>query len=103
MVIAVASLAFSIDLDRRRVGIGLGSVGPTPLAAPAAADWLIGQLDWNEEGVALRDHAVIEQFGRRVAQAAQPIDDHRSTATYRRHAIDVLARRALRRALAARS
>jgi CO/xanthine dehydrogenase FAD-binding subunit len=101
MVIAVASLAFAIDFDRRRVGIGLGSVGPTPLAAPAAAEWLTGRLDWNRGGIELRDPADIEQFGRVVAQAAQPIDDHRSTATYRRHAIDVLARRALRRALAA--
>ena len=33
MVIAVASLAIAVDLDERTIGIGLGSVGPTPLAA----------------------------------------------------------------------
>jgi CO/xanthine dehydrogenase FAD-binding subunit len=99
MVIAVASLAFAIDLDRRRVGLGLGSVGPTPLAAPGAAAWLVDRLDWHEDRIDLADPAAIEQFGRLVAEAAQPIDDHRSTAAYRRHAIDVLARRALRRAL----
>jgi CO/xanthine dehydrogenase FAD-binding subunit len=50
----------------------------------------------------LQDAADVDQFGPLVARAAQPIDDHRSTAAYRRRAIDVLARRALRRALAAR-
>jgi CO/xanthine dehydrogenase FAD-binding subunit len=39
-----------------------------------------------------------QEFGRLVASAARPIDDHRSTAAYRRHAIEVLARRLLRRA-----
>jgi CO/xanthine dehydrogenase FAD-binding subunit len=33
-----------------------------------------------------------------VAAAASPIDDHRSTAAYRRHAIGVMAARALREA-----
>jgi CO/xanthine dehydrogenase FAD-binding subunit len=34
-----------------------------------------------------------------VAEAARPIDDHRSTADYRRHAIGVCARRTLMRVL----
>ena len=36
------------------------------------------------------------EFGARVAAAAAPIDDVRGTAAYRRHALAVLARRALR-------
>lgn len=103
MVIAVASLAFAVDLDRRRVGVGLGSVGPTPLAATGAATWLAEQLEWRDDRIVLVNLAGIEQFGELVAAAAQPIDDHRSTAQYRRHAIDVLAQRALRRALSASS
>ena len=99
MVIAVASLAFAVDLDERRIGIGLGSVGPTPLAAPEASQWLAGVLDWRDDGIALTDPAHLERFGELAAEAARPIDDHRSTAAYRRHAIAVLARRALRRAL----
>ena len=35
-----------------------------------------------------------DEFGRRVAAEARPIDDHRSTAAYRRHAVGVLAARA---------
>jgi CO/xanthine dehydrogenase FAD-binding subunit len=35
-----------------------------------------------------------------VAEAASPIDDVRGTATFRRHALRVLARRALERCLA---
>jgi CO/xanthine dehydrogenase FAD-binding subunit len=100
MVIAVASLAFAIDLDRQRVGIGLGSVGPVPIAPTAASAWLTERLDWRADGIDLRDPADLVTFGDRVAEAALPIDDHRSTAVYRRGAIAVLARRALRRALA---
>ena len=39
MVIAVASLAIAVDLEARRVGIGLGSVGPVPLARGRA--WIV--------------------------------------------------------------
>jgi CO/xanthine dehydrogenase FAD-binding subunit len=44
---------------------------------------------------------VAYEFGERVATEARPIDDHRSTAAYRRHAVSVLARRLLVRALRA--
>jgi CO/xanthine dehydrogenase FAD-binding subunit len=41
-----------------------------------------------------------EEFAERVAEAASPIDDVRGTAAYRRHALRVLAERALERCLA---
>ncbi|MFN6120020.1 MAG: hypothetical protein ACK5CE_10390, partial [Actinomycetes bacterium] len=44
---------------------------------------------------------VVERFGAAAGAAARPIDDHRSTAAYRRHAIEVLARRLLARAFPA--
>jgi CO/xanthine dehydrogenase FAD-binding subunit len=99
MVIAVASLAFAVDLDERSIGVGMGSVGPTPLPATDAAAWLAGQLSWRDDGITLDDPDHLHRFGELVAAAAQPIDDHRSTAAYRRHAVAVMARRALRRAL----
>jgi CO/xanthine dehydrogenase FAD-binding subunit len=90
MVIAVASVALSLDLAGRAVRVGLGSVGPTPLRAPAAERWLADRIDWNALSA---DPAWFVQFGSLVADEAQPIDDHRSTAAYRRHAVGVLARR----------
>jgi CO/xanthine dehydrogenase FAD-binding subunit len=41
-----------------------------------------------------------ESFPERVAAAATPIDDVRGTAAYRRHALEVLTKRALDRVLA---
>lgn len=96
MVIAVASLAIAVDLDERTVGIGLGSVGPTPLAAPEACAWLASRAGWSDTGMTVAPEDVAE-FAARVADRAQPIDDHRSTADYRRRAIAVLARRAVSR------
>jgi CO/xanthine dehydrogenase FAD-binding subunit len=93
MVIAVASVAMAVDRDTGAVGVGLGSVGPTALAAPDACAWLATQDDW-------RAPDVVEEFGRRVADAARPIDDHRGRAAYRRHAVGVMAKRALRRCAA---
>jgi CO/xanthine dehydrogenase FAD-binding subunit len=96
MVIAVASLAIAVDFDARTIGVGLGSVGPTPLAAPEACQWLCARGRWHDDRLAVAD-ADAEQFVALVESAAHAIDDHRSTAQYRRRAIGVLARRALRR------
>lgn len=94
MVIAVASVALVVDTDRRWVGVGLGSVGPVPLAAPEAGAFAADAVDWDGGGLVEPDAAV--RFGELVAAASAPIDDHRSTAAYRRHAVAVMATRALR-------
>jgi CO/xanthine dehydrogenase FAD-binding subunit len=96
MVIAVASLAIAVDLDARTVGIGLGSVGPTPLAAPGAGAWIASRARWLADGLDV-DAADAVEFADRVAAVARPIDDHRGTAEYRRNAVRVMAGRALRR------
>ena len=79
------------------VGTGIGSAGPTPLRARAAEEFLSGALAeaslWESAGP-LPDQ-VAQRFGELVAGAAQPIDDVRGTAAYRRHALSVLARRTL--------
>jgi CO/xanthine dehydrogenase FAD-binding subunit len=95
MVISVAGLALVVDLDARTVGCGLGSVGPTPLRAPTAERFAAENIDW--ETVTIPDPRTYETFSTLVADASRPIDDHRSTAEYRRHAVKTMAQRALMR------
>jgi CO/xanthine dehydrogenase FAD-binding subunit len=77
MVIAVVSLAVSAGEELRA---SLGSASPRPVVVTAP-----------------REDA--SSFPELVAEAAAPIDDVRGTAAYRRHALQVLARRALERTL----
>jgi CO/xanthine dehydrogenase FAD-binding subunit len=78
MVIAVVSLALSAG-DELRASVGSASPRPVLVTAP------------REESAS---------FAERVADAASPIDDVRGTERYRRHALRVLAERALKRVLA---
>jgi CO/xanthine dehydrogenase FAD-binding subunit len=95
MVIAVCSFALALDAERRRVGTGIGSAAPTPVTADEAERFLEGVLD--EGGLWAKPAPVkasaLAHFGELVAAAAQPIDDVRGTAAYRRHALTVMARR----------
>lgn len=95
MVISTASACLVRDSDEGFVSIALGSVGPTIIRARNAESWLLKTTSLRS-GSRL-DPAVAQEFGRRVAQESRPIDDHRSTADYRRHAIGVLAQRLLTR------
>ena len=95
MVISVAGLALVVDLDRHTVGCGLGSVGPVPLRAPEAEMFAAEHIDWDT--VTVPDPRTYETFSTMVAAASRPIDDHRSTAEYRRHAVKTMAQRALMR------
>lgn len=95
MVIAIASACLAVDEPSRSVRIALGSVGPTIVRAGGAEELARDAVDWTARSAG---DATVAEFGRRVAAAASPIDDHRSSAAYRRHAVDVLARRLLRRA-----
>jgi CO/xanthine dehydrogenase FAD-binding subunit len=97
MVIAVCSFALVLDPEHRRVGTGIGSAGPTPLAATEAERFLQGVLDagglWSSR--APIDDGAAARFGELAAASASPIDDVRGTAAYRVHALGVLARRTL--------
>jgi CO/xanthine dehydrogenase FAD-binding subunit len=97
MVIATASVALVVDRPAQRIRVGLGSVGPTPLRARAAETWVDSRVDWARGRLTADTDAA--HFGELCADAARPIDDHRSTASYRRRAVAVLAQRAARRAL----
>jgi CO/xanthine dehydrogenase FAD-binding subunit len=89
MVISVASVCLAINDDTVRVA--LGSVGPTIIRCTESENWI------NSIGLANVDHALAKEFGEHVRAESRPIDDHRSTAEYRRHAVGVLATRLLLR------
>ncbi len=96
MAISIAGLALVVDRTRRRVGVGLGSCGPTIIRASEAERFAAGLFDeagWD------RPHrlseAAAKEFGRLAAAAAKPIDDVRGTAAYRRHVLAVMGARAL--------
>ena len=97
MVIAVAGLALVADRARTRIGIGLGSCGPTILRAPEAEAFAAGLFEEAGWRPFAPSDAACAEFGEKVAAAARPIDDVRGTAAYRRHVLAVIAARALAR------
>lgn len=95
MVIATASVCVVTDPATRSVRIALGSVGPTILRCTEAEALVAAAADW---GAAAIDDTSVSEAGRLAADTSRPIDDHRSSADYRRHAIGVMVRRSIRRA-----
>ncbi len=81
MVIAVCSLALAVDREREEVRAAFGSAAPVTTIVTAP----LGEAD---------------RIADLVVAAARPIDDVRGSAAYRRHALRVLAARALERCLA---
>lgn len=98
MVIATTSACLAVDRAGRTVRLSMGAVAPTVLRAREAEAWIAGEVDWSAGALPGDAAALATEFGRRAAAEARPIDDHRSTADYRRHAVGVLAARLLRRA-----
>jgi CO/xanthine dehydrogenase FAD-binding subunit len=98
MVIAVANVALVVDWVGRSVRCALGSVGPVVIRAEEAEALATARIDWSS-GTLRGGQGDLDEFAMLTAAAARPIDDHRSTAGYRRHAIGVCAGRALERAL----
>ena len=91
MVISVASACFALQEGTPR--IALGSVGPTIIRCTQAEAFLASHL----VGSSTVSDDVAKEFGRIVSSESRPIDDHRSTADYRRHAVGVLAQRLVHR------
>jgi CO/xanthine dehydrogenase FAD-binding subunit len=92
MVIATASACLAVDTTSRSVRLALGSVGPVVLRAPEAEAIAVEAADFESGSI---DAGAVERFAVAAAAASRPIDDHRSSAAYRRRAIEVLARRLL--------
>jgi carbon-monoxide dehydrogenase medium subunit len=90
---ATVGVAVQVELDNGRVaraGIGLTSVGPTNLEATAAEQALAGQEPTDE---------AIAEAARLAAQAAEPRDDVRGSAAYKRDVVRVFVQRAMKTAL----
>jgi CO/xanthine dehydrogenase FAD-binding subunit len=94
MVISNAGACLAVD-DAGGVRLALGSVGPTIIRCTDAESFAATVVEHTTRSVSETDAT---EFGRLASAASRPIDDHRSTAEYRHHAIAVLARRLLRRA-----
>jgi CO/xanthine dehydrogenase FAD-binding subunit len=95
MVIATASACIATDRPTRSVRIALGSVAPTIIRCAAAEELAADSVDWARSAIPVD---VARSAGRLAAEASRPIDDHRSTAAYRRHAVGVMVERLLLRA-----
>ena len=96
MVISVASACLVADHSEGIVQLALGSVGPTIIRCREAESWLHSVTSLQQGEKISSD--IAKEFGHRAAKESSPIDDHRSTAEYRRHAISVLATRLLTKA-----
>jgi aerobic carbon-monoxide dehydrogenase medium subunit len=91
---ATAAVAVQLTLDDKgavqRAGIGLTNVGPTPLKAKKAEDFLRGKKP---------DAAAIAQAAQLAADDAQPSSDLRGPAEYKKGLVKELAKRAISRAI----
>ncbi len=95
MDIALVNCAVFLSLDARGesikdIRIALGAVAPTPLRAHDAEDALRGTKATVQD---------IEEATERAANGVSPIDDVRSSASYRRAMVRVLTRRGIEEAL----
>ena len=94
MAIAVVSVAVAVVLDDsglvQDARIALGSVAPTVVRSARAEKILIGMG---------ANSGAIQDAAEAVADDISPISDVRSTAEYRKHAAQVLTRRALEEAI----
>jgi carbon-monoxide dehydrogenase medium subunit len=90
---ATVGVAVQITLEEsgvcKQAGIGLTNVGPTPLEAGSARDFLTGKS---------LDEATIKQAARIAAEHAQPSSDLRGPASYKTSMVRELTIRALVRA-----
>jgi len=87
---ATVGVAVQVEMDGsrvRRAGIGLTAVAPTNLPARAAETALVGRE---------LDDAAIAEAARLAAEAADPRDDIRGSAAYKRDVVRVFVQRGLR-------
>jgi len=84
-----AQLTLSAEGICQQAGIGLTNVGPTPLKATSAEEFLRGKMV---------DEVNVKQAAQLAAEAAEPSSDLRGPAEYKSSMVKELTKRALTRA-----
>ncbi len=92
LVGVAVSLTLAADGTVSAARVALGAVAPTPVLSPGAAAALVGRAP---------EPAALAAAAKAAAADSRPIGDVRASADYRRHMVEVLARRALARAVSA--
>jgi carbon-monoxide dehydrogenase medium subunit len=91
---AIASAAVQLRLDKngvcRDIGVGVTGAGVAPLKALTVENLL------RDRKIAAE---LIDEAGRLIQEGAEPIEDTRGSAAYKKQALSVILRRALRDAL----
>ena len=91
---AIASAAVQMDLDRngacKAIGVGVTGAGTVPQKAVAVESLLQGKKITPE---------LIDEAGRLIQEGAEPIEDLRGSAPYKKKALSAILRRALGTAL----
>ena len=97
MVIAVCSFGLALHPESQSVGACIGSAGPTPIQPRKAEEYIEGVIEEHDlwDTRAEMPASALDHFGALASMAARPIDDVRGSADYRRHAVGILARRAM--------
>ncbi|MFI0780972.1 FAD binding domain-containing protein [Streptomyces sp. NPDC021212] len=100
LTVSTASFAVALWPDPGWVGTGMGGIAGTPRPASAAEEFVSAELArrgaW--ESAAPLPDGLLRHFGELAAAETAPVDDVRASASYRQHAVAVLARRVLSRA-----
>jgi carbon-monoxide dehydrogenase medium subunit len=90
--LAIVAIALVLALDKgvvAHLGVAVGGCGPKPVTAPAAVQAMIGKPI---------DDASIARLGEALAEAADPVDDVRASADYRRLVLPRMLAKAFARA-----
>jgi aerobic carbon-monoxide dehydrogenase medium subunit len=91
---AVASAAVQVSLDKngvcRTIGVGVTGAGTVPQKAVSIESLLQGKKITSE---------LIDEVGRLIQEGAEPIEDSRGSAAYKKKALSAILRRALGTAL----
>ncbi|HBC91487.1 MAG TPA: xanthine dehydrogenase family protein subunit M [Pelotomaculum sp.] len=91
--LAVAGVAAAVWVENgvmKDARIVMSAVGPTPMRAKKAEDFLKGKKITDE---------LLAEAGKKAAEECKPIDDYRASAEYRRNLVSVFTKRSLRKAI----